>query len=89
MRAALEVNELVSGRKEDEPVDSVKEVDNDFTMQGNHYILHLLPHLPELWRLSFQAHGGVHRYETFCRPREGGADRRSEPSNTASGLVKA
>jgi hypothetical protein len=90
MRAALEVNELVNGRSEEcEPEDSVKEVDIDFTMQENHYILDLPPHLPELWRHSFRAHGGAHRYETFCRPRKGGADRRSEPSNTASGLVKA
>jgi hypothetical protein len=61
MRAALEVNELVNGRNEDEPEDSVKEVDIDFTMQENHYILDLPPHLPEI-----RAHGGVHRYETFA-----------------------
>jgi hypothetical protein len=48
MRAALEVNELVNGRNEDEPEDSVKEVDIDFTMQENHYILDLPPHLPEI-----------------------------------------
>jgi hypothetical protein len=48
MRAALEVNELVNGRSEEcEPEDSVKEVDIDFTMQENHYILDLPPHLPD------------------------------------------
>jgi hypothetical protein len=71
MRAALEENELVNGRKEGVPEDSIKEVDIEFTMQNSLYILPHHLRLPLTMDTHLRAHGGAHRYETSCRLHEG------------------
>jgi hypothetical protein len=79
MRAALEVNELVNRRKEGVPEVSIKEVDIEFTMQDYPYIPSQHHGRPLTMDTFLGAHVSAHHYETYCRLREGGGDRRLVP----------